>query len=110
MQSKESVVGEQAQDSAGQNVCARCHRRRLCGHVAEAMAILKTQASTVVDLQQVRARNALKRRLDLYEFCYPSSQDFCQFSHIHANEARQILFRARDLGLSWTENNEQETL
>lgn len=110
MQPKESAVCEQAQDSSGQNVCARCHRRRLCGHVAEAMAVLKTQPSVLVDLRHIRARNALQRRLDLYEFRYPSSPDFCQFSRVHANEARQILFRARDLGLCWTENDEQEAL
>jgi hypothetical protein len=104
MQPKEPAVCGQAQDSGEQNVCARCHRRRLCGHLAEAMAVLKTQPSILVDLRSVRARNALQKRLDFYGFSYPSSLEFCQFSQINASEARQILFRARDLGLVWTEN------
>lgn len=107
MQPNESAVCE-AQQSDGQNVCARCHRRRLCGHLAEAMAILNTQPSILVDLRNIRARNALQRRLDLYDFSYPSSLEFCLFSQINANEARQLLFRARDLGLAWTENAELE--
>jgi hypothetical protein len=109
MQPKEPAVCGQVQDSGEQNVCARCHRRRLCGHLADAMAVLRTQPSVLVDLRCVRARNALQKRLDLYEFRYPSSLEFCQFSRINASEARQILFRARDLGLIWTENAEADT-
>jgi hypothetical protein len=103
MRSKDTAVCGQAQESLEQNVCARCDRRRLCGHLAEALAILKTQPSVLVDLHQVRARNALQKRLDFYEYSYPMSLEFCQFSRISANEARQILFRARDLSVSWTE-------
>jgi hypothetical protein len=110
MHPKEPAVCGQAQDSGEQNVCARCHRRRLCEHLAEAMAVLKTPPSILVDLSYVRARNALQKRLDFYEFGYPSSLEFCQFSRINASEARQILFKARDLGLEWTEKAEMETL
>jgi hypothetical protein len=73
------------------------------------MAVLNTKPSILVDLHHVRARNALQKRLDLYEFGYPSSLEFCQFSRINASEARHILFRARDLGLDWTEKQELET-
>ncbi len=110
MQPKDPAVCGQAQDSAEQNVCARCHRRRLCGHMAEAMAVLKSKPSVLVDLHCVRARNALQKRLDFYEFSYPSSLEFCQFSRITASEARQMLFRARDLGLEWLETIEKEAL
>jgi hypothetical protein len=103
MQTKDAAVCGQAQESLEQNVCARCDRRRLCGHLAEALAILKKQPSVLIDLHQVRARNALQKRLDLYEYSYPMSLEFCQFSRISSNEARQILFRARDLCLTWTE-------
>ena len=92
---------EPLQDAGETNVCGRCHRRRLCTHLAESMALLRTQPSVLVEIRYVRARQALQKRLDFFEFSFPKSDKFCQFSRIDPHVARQLLFRARDLCLNW---------
>ncbi|MCX6128067.1 MAG: hypothetical protein NTX25_03265 [Proteobacteria bacterium] len=90
-------------DPSELNACNHCQRRRLCKNLSQALETIDLGKHCITDLRLYHTRKLLRKRLDELGFLFPSSPQLCMFSELDPNQARYLLFQARDLHLEWSE-------